>query len=327
MFPLGFQWNTQEPFLFCVHHLDYYPKGTSEFGPEPIHLKGRHLGEDFQEKNGFRMYHGEVVPGFPVHPHRGFETVTIVRQGFVDHADSLGAEARYGEGDVQWLTTGKGIQHSEMFPLLKQDNENTVELFQIWLNLPRASKKATPYFTMFWNEKIPRVVLDEGRCELMVIAGDFNETKALPPPPDSWASSKDSETAIWLIKMKAGSGLDLPASKGEVGRTLYFYEGKGLRIEGKAINSKTGVEVESRSLLKLEAEAECQILVLQSKPIGEPVAQHGPFVMNERDELIQTFKDYEQTQFGGWKFNRHDMIHHPKSGRFAKFPDGHTEKP
>ncbi|HEY1955288.1 MAG TPA: pirin family protein [Polyangiaceae bacterium] len=114
--PLGMPWVTADPFLFCVHHDDRYPAGNDRLGPAAS-LAGRKLGSDFAGKDGWRMYHGEVVPGFPQHPHRGFETVTIVRRGLVDHADSLGAAARYGRGDVQWLTAGGGISHSEMFPL------------------------------------------------------------------------------------------------------------------------------------------------------------------------------------------------------------------
>ena len=89
------------------------------------------------------MYHGHVVPGFPPHPHRGFETVTFVRRGLIDHSDSLGAAARFGRGDVQWLTAGGGIVHSEMFPLLDRDGPNPLELFQIWLNLPPTTSWST----------------------------------------------------------------------------------------------------------------------------------------------------------------------------------------
>ena len=105
--PLGFPWQTQDPFLFCVHHEDFYQKGNDVMGPAAS-LAGRNIGQDFElNKAGWRMYHGEHVPGFPAHPHRGFETVTIVTNGVVDHSDSLGAAGRFGFGDVQWLTAGK----------------------------------------------------------------------------------------------------------------------------------------------------------------------------------------------------------------------------
>ena len=143
--PLGFPWETFDPFLFCVHHDDAYPAGNEELGPN-VSLAGRQLGSDFTIKDGFRMYHGEAVPGFPQHPHRGFETVTLVRRGLIDHSDSLGAAARFGGGDVQWMTAGKGIVHAEMFPLLEREAANPVELFQIWLNLPREDKLVEPHF-------------------------------------------------------------------------------------------------------------------------------------------------------------------------------------
>lgn len=127
--PLGFQWETSDPFLFCVHHEDFFPKGNDAMGPD-VSLKGRPLGDDFITKDGFRMYHGKSVPGFPGHPHRGFETITVVRKGVVDHADSMGAAGRYGDGDVQWMKAGKGVQHSEMFPLIKKDKENTWSFFK-----------------------------------------------------------------------------------------------------------------------------------------------------------------------------------------------------
>src|SRR6187549_106784 len=141
--PLGFPWVTADPFLFCVHHDDAYPAGDERMAPA-VSLAGRDLGQDFTMKDGFRMYHGRVVPGFPQHPHRGFETVPIVRRGFIDHSDSLGATARFGGGDVQWLTAGRGVVHSEMFPLLDPGGPNPLELFQIWLNLAAADKMVAP---------------------------------------------------------------------------------------------------------------------------------------------------------------------------------------
>ena len=116
--PLGFPWETADPFLFCAYHDDAYPQGNGQMAPRAS-LAGRDIGQDFSRKDGWSMYHGDTVPGFPGHPHRGFETVTIVRKGLIDHSDSLGAAARFGHGDVQWVTAGRGIVHSEMFPLLK----------------------------------------------------------------------------------------------------------------------------------------------------------------------------------------------------------------
>src|SRR5262245_49099811 len=193
--PLGMPWQTFDPFLFCVHHDDAYPAGNENMGPAAS-LAGRDIGQDFAGKDGWRMYHGETVPGFPQHPHRGFETVTIVRRGLIDHSDSLGAAARFGRGDVQWLTAGSGIVHSEMFPLLDKTKPNPVELFQIWLNLPRASKMVNPYFSMLWDHTIPRHVVrdDAGHStEITVIAGSLGEAKPPAPPPDSWASRANAD--------------------------------------------------------------------------------------------------------------------------------------
>ena len=118
--PLGFPWQTQDPFLFCVHHEDFYPKGNDEMGPSAS-LAGRSIGNDFAiNKENWRMYHGRRVPGFPAHPHRGFETVTIVTKGVVDHSDSLGAAGRFGFGDVQRMTAGRGVQQCEKFPHLNK---------------------------------------------------------------------------------------------------------------------------------------------------------------------------------------------------------------
>ena len=126
---LGFQWQGLDPFIMTMHHMDHYPAGNDDQGPVES-LAGRRIGSDFSSIDGWSMYHGERVPGFPQHPHRGFETVSVVRQGYIDHSDSLGATARYGGGDVQWLTTGSGIQHSEMFPLIRPESDNPLELFQ-----------------------------------------------------------------------------------------------------------------------------------------------------------------------------------------------------
>jgi len=320
--PLAFQWPTLDPFLFCVHHDDAYPAGNDQLGPAAS-LAGRELGMDFAGKDGWRMYHGEVVPGFPQHPHRGFETVTIVRRGLIDHSDSLGATARFGRGDVQWLTAGKGISHCEMFPLVNSSEPNPAELFQIWLNLPARDKLVDPHFTMLWEPSIPRI--EAPGVLVRVVAGKLGEATPPSPPPSSWASRAESDLAIWTLKLAAGASWTLPAARAGSNRILYVFAGAAT-IAGKAIKAPTGVQVKPDVAIEISAQAETEILVLQGRPIGEPVAQHGPFVMNTRQEIQQAFADYQRTKFGGWPWPKDDPVHPRDEGRFAKHADGRVEK-
>jgi redox-sensitive bicupin YhaK (pirin superfamily) len=326
--PLGFQWETSDPFLFCVHHEDKFPKGNDDMGPNTS-MEGRHMGDDFIIKDGFRMYHGKTVPGFPGHPHRGFETITVVRQGLVDHADSLGAAGRYGDGDVQWMTAGKGVQHSEMFPLLNKEKENPMELFQIWLNLPKKDKMVEPHFKMLWRDIIPKYVhtdLNKKTTTVEVIAGSIENIKAPLPPPNSWAANNTNEVAVWNIKMEADSNWILPKASEGINRTLYFYEGDSLVLAGTNIPKYSAVELIANTEIILQAgNKEVSILVLQGKPINEPVMQYGPFVMNTKDEINQAFEDYHQTQFGGWPWPKYDQVHPREKTRFAKHADGKEE--
>ena len=328
--PLGFPWVTRDPFLFCVHHDDAYPKAGQDMSPKAS-LAGRQLGQDFSRKDGWSMYHGQRIPGFPQHPHRGFETVTVVRKGRIDHADSLGATARFGGGDTQWMTAGKGVVHSEMFPLLHQDQDNPLELFQIWLNLPRADKMVDPHFAMLWDVRIPKVraIDDAGRETLVaVIAGALGDAKAPPPPPRSWAARAEADVAIWTLKLSAGARLTLPAASGdETLRTLYFFVGDAVTIGGTRVASHAAIDVRADAELVIEAGGEtCELLMLQGRPIGEPVVAHGPFVMNTVEEIHQTIRDYQRTRFGGWPWQSDDPVHPRSKGRFAIHADGRKEE-
>jgi quercetin 2,3-dioxygenase len=327
--PLGFPWVTADPFLFCVHHDDAYPAGNARLGPATS-LAGRRLGMDFEGKDGWRMYHGEIVPGFPQHPHRGFETVTIVRRGLVDHSDSLGATARYGRGDVQWLTAGGGICHSEMFPLVDADKPNPLELFQIWLNLPAADKMVDPHFTMLWDGDIPRVRLEDARgrkTEVTVVAGALGGKTPPSPPPRSWAARAESDVAIWCVRMDAGAKWTMPTAKEGTVRVLYFFAGSQLRVGDHVAREHAGLVVDPEEPVELEAgDAEVEVLVLQGRPIGEPVVAHGPFVMNTRGEIEQAIADYRRTRFGGWPWPKDDPVHAREDERFAKHADGRVER-
>ena len=337
--PLGFPWPTTDPFLFCAYHDDAYPQSNGDMAVDEALLAGRQLGSDFSRKDGWSMYHGNPVPGFPGHPHRGFETVTVVRKGRIDHSDSLGATARFGDGDVQWLTAGKGIVHSEMFPLLDATAPNPLELFQIWLNLPARNKMVAPHFTMFWAEDIPRFTATdaEGRTtHVASVAGRIGPVQGAPgeggplaPPPDSWAAQPDADLAIWTIRMAPGARWTLPAASGAgTRRSLYFFKGQSVTIADQRVAGHAVVEVRADAEVELvNGGTEAEFLVLQGRPIGEPVAQYGPFVMNTQAEIAQTMQDYRRTQFGGWPWPDDAPVHGRDPARFAKHPDGREEKP
>lgn len=331
--PLTFPWSTEDPFLFCAHHEDHYPAGDEKMAPLAS-LTGRQIGSDFSRKDGFSMYHGHEVPGFPQHPHRGFETVTIARRGYIDHADSMGATARFGQGDVQWVTTGAGVVHSEMFPLVHQDEPNPTELFQIWLNLPRVSKMVEPHFSMFWATQVPKVEFETAgaRGTVAVVAGTFAQSHALPPPPHSWASQKDAHVQIWTLRLDPGAKVRLPATTPTSNRNLYFFKGDQITLrasgdEEVVIDELARLKLRPEIEIEIEAGAEeCELLLLGGEPIREPVANYGPFVMNTREELEQTFRDYNRTRFGGWPWSSDGPVHPRDKKRFALHADGRLEE-
>ena len=225
---MGFMRQTMDPFLFCVHHLDLYPEGNEAMGPDAP-LAGRHIGSDFDEANDWKMYHGAEVPGFPAHPHRGFETITVVLDGLVDHFDSGGSTGRYGFGDVQWMTAGSGLMHSEMFPLVNRNGPNRLDLFQIWLNLPAKDKMAEPGYEMLWADQVPHVPFEGG--DVRVVAGPWFDVQAPPPPKASWAHDPDNEVALYIINLDEGGSVELPVASGSVNRMMYHIDGHEAEVE------------------------------------------------------------------------------------------------
>lgn len=326
---LGFQWRTEDPFLITMYHQDQYPAGNEEQGPA-VPLAGRNLGEDFELRDGFRMYHGRTVPGFSAHPHKGFETVTVVLQGFVDHFDSKGGAGRYGNGDVQWLTTGKGCQHTEMFPLVYSDRPNPLELFQIWLNLPAKHKDAEPDYKMLWAEDIPvieTVGANEKKSTVRLIAGSMFGKDSLAPNDASWAKDRINRVGIATIRMEPEAALELSAGSQTLRRNLYVYAGDGLMIDGTAIPSGHRVKLAGdQQIAIVNGDEESRLLLLEGEPIGEPVVQYGPFVMNSEQEIREALMEFQRTQFGGWPWGRRDPVHDRSAGRFARYPDGTVEK-
>ena len=323
-------WPTIDPFLFCVHHNDVYPEAKHDLSPDAS-LGGRNIGSDFSNKGGWSMYHGEKIPGFPRHPHRGFETLTVVSKGIIDHADSLGASARYGDGDAQWLTAGDGINHSEMFPLFNQKEKNKLDFFQIWLNLPSRNKRVAPNFEMYWKGDIPKVLGDSKinrNSEVELVTGDFMGISAPIAPSDSWANDKKNDVAVWIIRLDTDGEFNIPNTKSGANRNLYVLKDSKIEIDGENIIGGSMIAIDaSKSTMIKNLGDKTKLLMLQGVPIDEPVVKYGPFVMNTKSEIEEAFYDYNKTKFGGWKWGNSDPVHGWRKEKFAKFINGKTSKP
>jgi quercetin 2,3-dioxygenase len=232
---------------------------------------------------------------------------------------------------VQWLTAGRGILHAEMFPLLDPERPNPLELFQIWLNLPRADKMVAPHFSMLWSPRIPQHHAhdDEGRLTTVTLhAGSLGALAPPPPPPSSWAARPESDLAIWTLALAPRARFVLPAAQPGTVRTLYHFRGSGMQIGGRNVPARHQVELHGDRAVSLDnGAAPAELLLLQGRPIAEPIARHGPFVMNTEAEIEQAYADYRRTRFGGWPWDRDDPVHGPEAERFARHADGRSERP
>jgi hypothetical protein len=217
-----------------------------------------------------------------------------------------------------------------MFPLVHEDKPNPLELFQIWINLPKANKFVDPHYKMLWAEEIPilRSQDQHGRStSTRIIAGEMDGKRAPKPTPDSWARPTGNQVAIWLLVMEPHAETTLPAAGAQTSRTLFFFEGDSISIGGTEISGYQAAEVEGDQPVPIVNGPEpTRILMLQGNPIAEPVAQYGPFVMNTRQEIQQAYDDYRRTRFGGWPWNRSDPVHPASQGRFARYHDGTVEE-
>lgn len=327
---IAFSLKTQNPFVATMHHIDDYPAGDGTL--QPVIKKPYDRNGDFGTDADWHMYYGKKVPGFPAHPHRGFETVTIVLQGTVDHTDGLGAMGRYADGDVQWMTAGKGLQHAEMFPLRKTDEGNTLELFQIWLSLDRAHRMVEPDYKMLWREDIPVVELinEAGkRTRVTVIAGAVDGKKAPPPTPNSWAMNPENHLSIQIIEMEAGSDYVVPAVSTTLNRSLYFYQGEEIMVGEETLRNKEYVFLagDEEIPIKNSGKENAKMLLLESEPIQEPILVYDAYVMTTEAEIQQAIKDFRETQFGGWPFADAEVYHSVDQERFAMYADGTAEYP
>jgi redox-sensitive bicupin YhaK (pirin superfamily) len=179
---------------------------------------------------------------------------------------------------------------------------------------------------MHWAEDVPKLVHRDASGNLIdanIIAGTIGEQTAIPPAPDSWAADPGNELAIWTIRMEPRASWRMPAASPGVNRTLFFYRGSRVRIDGMEIPANHSVGLRPEYEIMFEGgDDECSLLLLQGRPINEPVAQYGPFVMNTKEEIEAAFRDYRKDQFGGWPWSRNDPVHPRSRGRFATFANG-----
>lgn len=331
-------WQGIGPFIFGIFHIDKYPEGKPDMSPNAS-LAGRDIGMDMHNPSGWSMYHGDHVPGFPAHPHRGFETVSIVTKGYIDHADSTGAGARYGKGDTQWVTAGKGVSHSEMFPLVFTDKPNPLELYQLWLNLPKKNKLVPPEFVMLWDEKVPVVKKEgaRGTAKATIVAGKFDNVEPLAPPKNSYAADPESDVAIWLLELEPHAAIKVPPKHyAETVRRFYVHDANSMdhdeaikvNIGGTWVSGQEYIDQEDLESIKVtNGPKASRVLILQGKPINEPIVYKGPFVMNTEQELQQAFDDYRRTQFGGWQWDSQQPVYPRETPRFAQHGDGKKQYP
>ena len=325
---VDFRLDIRDPFILAASHYDKYPEGNGSMSPKS-YIPGRQKGSDFDKSAPWRMYHGDKVPGFPQHPHRGFEIVTIVPEGYADHFDSKGTQGRYGDGDVQLMSAGSGVMHSEMFPLLNDDKENPLRLFQIWMNLPAKSKMTNPDYKMLWRDNIPVADIKSpsgSHAKMKIILGEYYSVKALGALRNSWAADEKNHVGIALIEMDANSEFKLENVSLTMNRFLYYYEGSdAVSLDDTAL--KVGYLVDlygNEEIIVRAGNAPAKLLLLEGEPINEPVAAYGPFVMNTEQELQEAFYEFRQTEFGGWPWGdkESDIIIDKDAGRFASYQFG-----
>lgn len=243
---------------------------------------------DYNSK--FEFSPTDVPRGVGVHPHRGFETVTIAYKGAVSHHDSKGGKGTVYEGDVQWMTAASGILHKEYHEKEFSKKGGIFQMVQLWVNLPKIHKMSEPKYQPIKNKEIQRYTIENKGGEVEIIAGEFMGIKG--------AASTFTPMNIYNVKLNKGVGLPLnfPA---------HFNTGL-LVLEGSIqINGTDEVPTDFFALMenegeefRIEATENAVVLVLSGEPIGEPIAAHGPFVMNTQNELVQAFEDFREGKFG-----------------------------
>lgn len=228
--------------------------------------------------------------GVGEHPHRGFETVTIVYEGELEHRDSAGNGGRIGAGDVQWMTAASGILHEEYHSPGFARSGGTMEMAQLWVNLPARSKMAPPAYQTLLDRDIPAVTLDNNAGVLRVIAGDHQGHRG---PARTFTPMN-----VWDLRLKAGGRTVLSPPGGHT-LALVVLQGTVLINDAETANvDEVAVFVRGAGDIAIAAGTDAKVLLLSGEPLNEPIAGHGPFVMNTTDEIRQAFVDFQRGRLG-----------------------------
>jgi len=228
----------------------------------------------------------DYLAGFPAHPHRGFETVTYMLDGHMEHQDHLGNVGDLAPGSVQWMTAGRGVIHSEM----PKQEDGRMRGFQLWINLPAAEKMRPAAYRDIPADQVPHVDFDGGSVK--VIAGRLTLNGEVTGGPVNGGDQRLSTDPLYLdLRLEAGASLSLPIESG-YNAFVYLYEGEAVIGDKRVPHRAAGVLTEGDSVTIQAGKDGAQLLLLAGKPIGEPVFQHGPFVMNTREEVEQAMWDY-----------------------------------
>jgi redox-sensitive bicupin YhaK (pirin superfamily) len=228
--------------------------------------------------------------GVGVHPHRGFETVTIVYQGEVDHRDSTGAGGHIGPGDVQWMTAGGGVLHEEFHSEAFTRNGGTLEMVQLWVNLPARDKMTSPAYQTLLDAQIPSVPLANDAGRLRVIAGDFDGHRG----PARTFTPVD----VWDVRLNRGAQTSLTVPEGHTSAMVVLHG--TVQVNGSSVVREAQWVQFDRSggEIVLDANTDATLLLLSGEPIAEPVVGYGPFVMNTQAEIVQAMNDFNGGKFG-----------------------------
>ena len=236
----------------------------------------------------------DYLAGFPMHPHRGIETVTYMLDGQVDHKDSMGNSGTIGKGDIQWMTSGSGILHEEM---PKEPEEGIMEGFQLWVNLPAKLKMTIPRYQGILSSQIPEVEDDNG-VTVRIVAGDYNGVKGA-------ISEIYADPEYLDVNMPAGSSFVQHIKRGHTA-FAYIFEGEGIFGDLELESFKKGANIKATrmaifgdgDLLKVYTDQNpVRFLLISGKPLNEPIARYGPFVMNTNDEIEQALRDLQNDTF------------------------------